>query len=177
MPALAEKLLAFLQVDRKCRLGLIENLRFQVERTANSYVPHELTDFQLTAERLAVFDKQCGSIMERYYKSAAGSRTWILRAARLRLTSWIPTPKELLLRDVAIGVRHGWSSPRRIGFGEQIGRFLAKESVEKLPPMIGNAGWLWMMLSGVRSGRNISWSTAEELRNRSGIRCDDFTQM
>jgi hypothetical protein len=67
---LADKLLEFLQVDRQCRPGLIENLRFQVERTANSYAPHLLTDFQLTPEMIAIFNKQCSSIMERYYYKA-----------------------------------------------------------------------------------------------------------
>jgi hypothetical protein len=66
---LADKLLTFLQLESKFRPVLIENLRLQVERTASSYVPHELEDLCLASEQIEMFNKQCGAVMDQYYKT------------------------------------------------------------------------------------------------------------
>ena len=67
--ALADKLLTFLQFDQKKRPKLVENLRFEVERTATSYAPHELADLKLTPEQTEMFNGYCGPIIDRYYKT------------------------------------------------------------------------------------------------------------
>jgi hypothetical protein len=66
--ALAEKLLTFLQIDRSCRVSLIENLKVQVERTAHSYALHELSELGLSTGQMEFFNNKCGSIMHEYYE-------------------------------------------------------------------------------------------------------------
>ena len=68
---LADKLASFLQLDEKVRPVLVENLQVQVERTATTYVKHELSDLKLAPEELETFRSHCGAIMRRYYQTVS----------------------------------------------------------------------------------------------------------
>jgi Sulfotransferase family len=64
---LAEKLIVFLGLEERIRSSLVENLRFQVERTADTYAAKQLADFRLTDQQREKFKRQCGAIMKTYY--------------------------------------------------------------------------------------------------------------
>jgi hypothetical protein len=63
---LADTLIDFLKLDPKYRAPLMEGLRFQVERTSESYAPQNLDDLHLTPQQLHLFHQKCGPIMEKY---------------------------------------------------------------------------------------------------------------
>jgi hypothetical protein len=45
---------------------LVEGLRFQVERTSESYASRQLADLRLSPDKVELFWQKCGSMMQQY---------------------------------------------------------------------------------------------------------------
>jgi hypothetical protein len=63
---LSDKLIEFLKIDPSKKSIIISRLNDQVERTSETYTARSLSELNLSAEQLALFNEKCSSVMHQY---------------------------------------------------------------------------------------------------------------